>query len=104
MNNTAIQNLPKSGVITGKFTKKIIQKQKVLDSLMVKPMTMKEVDFYCGVMRENICRYVPELLEEKKIAKIKQRRCSRTNHKAYEYTANQDLFPKSQNPQLKLLL
>jgi hypothetical protein len=102
MNNTSIQNLPKSVVISGKFTKKIIQKQKVLDSLMVQPMTMKEVDFYCGVMRENICRYVHELLKVKEIAKIKQRRCNQTNYKAFEYTANKDLFPKSQNPQLNL--
>ena len=93
-----------SGVNNGKFTKKIIQKQKVLDSLMVQPMTMKEVDFYCGVMRESVCRYIGKLLKDKQVAKIKKRRCNRTNHKAFEYTANQELFPKSQNPQLELLL
>lgn len=77
------------------------QLNRVLDALKENPMTMKEVDVYTGVMRENICRYVSDLMESGLIAIRKKRRCSVTGHpKVNEYTGNPDLYPKSN--QLKL--
>ncbi|TRO65492.1 hypothetical protein [Christiangramia sabulilitoris] len=65
------------------------------------PMTMKEADVYTGVMRENICRYVNTLLKEERLAILKKRRCSITGYPSVnEYTADPELFPKSN--QLKL--
>ena len=73
----------------------------VYNALMENPMTMKELDIYTGVMRENICRYVQYLLEQGKIAVVRKRRCKITGYPLVnEYTANPDLFPKSN--QLKL--
>lgn len=77
------------------------QLRRVLDALREKPMTMKEADIYTGIMRENICRYVSDLLESELIAVRKKRRCSITGYpEVNEYTGNPDLFPKSN--QLKL--
>ncbi|ALM21005.1 hypothetical protein AAT17_07100 [Nonlabens sp. MIC269] len=72
------------------------QLKQVYNALLVKPMTMKEIDVYTGIMRENICRYIGKLVEQNKIAILRQRKCSITgfNH-VNEYTANTDLFPKS---------
>lgn len=72
------------------------QLRRVYDALSEKPMTMKEADVYTGVMRENICRYVSELMESGLIAIRKKRRCSVTGHSnVNEYTGNPDLFPNS---------
>jgi len=72
------------------------QLRRVYDALKEKPMTMKEADVYTGVMRENICRYVSELMESGLIAIRTKRRCSVTGHSnVNEYTGNPDLFPKS---------
>jgi predicted transcriptional regulator len=77
------------------------QLNKVLKALKQKPMTMKEVDVYTNVMRENICRYIRTLLIENRIAIIRKRKCSITGFSMVnEYTANPDLFPKSN--QLKM--
>lgn len=77
------------------------QLKTVLKVLKDKPMTMKEIDFSTGIMRENICRYVNTLLEQGKIAIIKKRKCNITKHRfVNEYTADQNLFPKDN--QLKL--
>jgi len=72
------------------------QLQRVYKALLVNPMTMKEVDVKTGVMRENICRYISTLLEQNKIAIVRQRKCIITkSNNVNEYTANPDLFPKS---------
>ncbi len=85
----------------GQDTKFKVQLVKVYNSFMVRPMTMKEADIYTGVMRENICRYVETLLEQDRIAIVRKRKCSVTGFLyVNEYTANPDLFPKSN--QLKL--
>ena len=77
------------------------QVRKVYEALMVKPMTMKEVDVFTGIMRENICWHIKELLESGRIACIRKRKCSITGYLwVNEYTANPNLFPKSN--QLKL--
>tara|TARA_R110001632_G_scaffold17761_1_gene55927 strand:+ start:1086 stop:1394 length:309 start_codon:yes stop_codon:yes gene_type:complete len=77
------------------------QLRRVLEALKEKPMTMKEVDVCTGIMRENICRYVSDLMESGMIAVRKRRRCSITGFPLVnEYTGNPDLFPKSN--QLKL--
>lgn len=77
------------------------QLQRVYRALIVKPMTMKEIDVCTGVMRENICRYISTLMEQNKIAIIKQRKCTITGFsRVNEYTADPDLFPQSN--QLKL--
>ena len=73
-----------------------LQLKLVYNALKVKPMTMKEVDVYTGVMRENICRYFDLLLKQGHIAVIRRRKCNITNYPyVNEYTANPDLFPKS---------
>ncbi|MBO0592930.1 hypothetical protein I2486_16115 [Cellulophaga sp. E16_2] len=71
------------------------QKRLVLDALREKSMTMKELDIHTGVMRENICRYVSELIQMGLIAIRRKRKCSVTGHSnVNEYTGNPDLFPK----------
>lgn len=66
-----------------------------------KPMTMKEVDQYTGIMRENVCRHVAKLLEQGRIAVTRKRKCRVTGYPyVNEYTGDPVLFPKSD--QLKL--
>ena len=78
-----------------------VQLLKVYNAFKVKPMTMKEADVFTGVMRENICRYVDTLLEQGRIAVIRKRKCRVTGYPyVNEYTADPELFPKSN--QLKL--
>lgn len=85
----------------GKNKKYKAQLQRVYKALLDKPMTMKELDAHTGVMRENICRYISTLLEHNKVAIIRQRKCTVTRFsRVNEYTANPDLFPKSN--QLKM--
>jgi predicted transcriptional regulator len=60
------------------------------------PMTMKELDKYSGIMRENICRYIKMLRDEKEIFKLKKRYCRITGHLAYEYSLNPKYKPKAQ--------
>lgn len=73
-----------------------VQLLKVYNALKVRPMTMKEVDVFTGVMRENICRYINVLQSQGKVTFIKKRRCSITGSSLVnEYTANPDLFPES---------
>lgn len=73
----------------------------VYNALKIKPMTMKEIDVFTGIMRENICRHVDTLLKPGRIAIVRKRKCKITGHPfVNEYTANPDLFPKSN--QLKL--
>lgn len=73
----------------------------VYNALKEKPMTMKELDVATGIMRESICRHVAYLLMQGKIAVIRKRRCNITGYPMVnEYTANPNLFPKSN--QLKL--
>ena len=78
----------------GKDTKKD-QLHKVFQSFFDSPKTMKETDKDCGVMRENICRYVRTFRQSKSIAVIRKRYCKVTKHLANEYTTNPLLFPKS---------
>ena len=69
---------------------------RVFNALKVRPMTMKELDVYTGVVRENICRHIDSLLKQGKIAIIRKRRCSITGYPyVNEYTADISLFPKS---------
>ncbi|WP_035669443.1 hypothetical protein [Flavobacterium sp. 83] len=77
------------------------QLRKVFNAFFENPMTMKEVDVYTGIMRENICRYVMTFRNENRIELIGYRKCSITGHnKVGIYTTNPDLFPKSN--QLKM--
>ena len=77
------------------------QMAKVYKAFTEKPMTMKEADVCTGVMRENICRYVKELLEQRLIAILRKRKCTVTGYpNVTEYTGNPDLFPQSN--QLKM--
>lgn len=69
---------------------------KVYNAFRSKPMTMLEADKETGVMRSNICWYVDTLLEQGRIALLKKRKCTVTGYPyVNEYTANPDLFPKS---------
>ena len=76
------------------------QFRKVYHAFREKPMTMLEADMATGIMRSNICWYVNDLLEQGRIAILRQRKCSITGFTANEYTTNPDLFPESD--QLKL--
>lgn len=78
-----------------------VQLLKVYNAFMVRPMTIKEADIYTGVMSENICRHVDSLLEQGRIAVIRKRKCTVTGYPyVNEYTANPDLFPKSNQLEL----
>ena len=82
-------------------TKFTIQLLKIYNALKVKPMTMKELDIYTGIMRENVCRHIDILLQQGRIAVIRKRRCTVTGYPyVNEYTGDPDLFPQSR--QLKL--
>ncbi|MDJ1495153.1 hypothetical protein QNI19_19595 [Cytophagaceae bacterium DM2B3-1] len=70
------------------------QLEKVFDAFYEKPRTMKEVDFACGVMRENICRYVSKLRKQGRIILAGKRYCKITKHQANVYTTNPSLIPK----------
>ncbi|WP_242094378.1 hypothetical protein [Aestuariivivens sediminicola] len=71
------------------------QLQRVLNAFRVKPMTIKELDVYMGIMRENICRHLDNLLEQGRIAVIRKRKCSVTGYPyVNEYTADPNLIPK----------
>ncbi len=73
----------------------------VLDALKLKPMTMLETDKNTGVMRSNICRHIDILLKQGLIAITKKRKCSITGYPyVNEYTADQRLFPKTNQLQL----
>lgn len=77
------------------------QVQRIFDAFFEFPKTMKEVDIETGVMRENICRYVSHLRDEKRIALVGYRKCKITGFdKVGIYSTNPDLFPKSN--QLKM--
>ncbi len=82
------------GELQGKGTKND-QLNKGFQSFFNSPKTMKEVDRDCGVMRENICRYVRTLKENNQIWVIRQRRCNATGWYANEYTTNPKLAPKA---------
>ena len=82
------------GELQSKVTK-YDQLNKVFQSFFDSPKTMKEVDRDCGVMRENICRYVSTLRENNQIWVLKNRRCRATGWNANEYTTNPKLAPKA---------
>jgi hypothetical protein len=78
-----------------------VQLLKVYRALLYKPMTMKEVDVFTGIMRENVCRHIDILREQGRIAVIRKRRCTITGwNNVMEFTADPNLFPKSS--QLKM--
>ncbi len=71
------------------------QLRQVLDALRVKPMTMKELDIYTGIMRESVCWRISELMELGLIVLLRKRRCSVTGYpNVNEYTGDPDLFPR----------
>jgi hypothetical protein len=78
------------------------QLSRVYDAFFDAPMTMKEADKFCGVMRESICRYVRTLRLSRRIKLIGKRYCKVTKHLAGVYTTNPDFFPI--DPQFKLPL
>lgn len=77
-----------------------IQLQKVYEAFMAKSMTMLEAEYYCGVMRSNICYHIHTLLKQNRIALIRRRKCSITGFVAGEYTADPNLFPLSNQLEL----
>lgn len=101
MSTDNTQSLDFNGLEQGKDKQFKAQLQRVYLALKESPMTMKEVDIYTGVMRENICRYIDTLFEQGKIAILRKRKCTVTGYPyVNEYTADPDLFPKSN--QLKM--
>ncbi len=82
-------------------TKFKAQLVRVYNAFKVKPSTMLEVAKATNVMRSNICWYVDDLIEQNRIAFIRKRKCTITGYPyVNEYTADIDLFPKSN--QLKM--
>lgn len=75
------------------MSKRADQLSVIYEAFLNRPMTMKEADVSTGIMRENICRYVSKLMKQGKIALIKKRYCSITNHWAGEYTTDPEKFP-----------
>lgn len=70
------------------------QLETVYKALKTRPMTMKELYCFTGIMRENICRYINKLVKEGKVAITGKRKCSVTGHNyVAEYTSNESLFP-----------
>lgn len=59
------------------------------------PMTMKEIDKYSGIMRENICRYCRVLRQNKELIRVKKRYCTITGHLAYELTLRAEYKPRA---------
>lgn len=103
MSTRDTQSLKINDFIQAKDNRFKAQLQRVYEALMRKPMTMKEADIYTGVMRENNCRYIDTLSEQgkTKLQLLKKRKCSITGYPyVNEYTANSNLFPKSN--QLKM--
>lgn len=79
----------------------LIQLKKVYEVLKEKPMTMKEVDVYTGIMRENICRHIDNLLKQGRIQALRKRKCRITGYPyVTEYTADENLFQKSNQLEL----
>lgn len=76
---------------------------RVYKAFSEKPMTMKEADVCTGIMRENICWYVKELLEQGLIAVLRKRKCTVTGYPyVNEYTGNPDLFNHSNQLKMRL--
>jgi hypothetical protein len=71
------------------------QIDRVFQSFLESPKTMKEADVSSGIMRENITRYVRMLKRLDAIVMLRKRYCSITGHRAGEYTTNKELFPKA---------
>lgn len=88
--NHSIKSLDRRQVQDKHFS---IQLETIYNAFTVKPMTMKEVDVYTGIMRENVCRHVDTLHNQGRIAVIRKRKCSITGWIANEYTTNPSLFP-----------
>lgn len=100
MSTENTQSLDFNGLEQGKDKQFKAQLVKVYNVFKEKPMTMLEADFVSGVMRSNICWYIDELIEQGRIAMIRKRKCTITGRIVKEFTANPELFPKSN--QLKL--
>jgi hypothetical protein len=69
------------------------QLKAVFQSFFDSPKTMKEADKDCGVMRENICRYVGTFRKNNQIWVLRNRRCKVTGWYASELTTNPKLAP-----------
>jgi hypothetical protein len=88
----------------GKDTRKkrLIQLQIIKKAFEKGIFTMLQIAKTTGIERANICRYVKTLRLCDEIAKVKKVRCPITNHWAFQYTTDKNLFP--QQLQLKLPL
>lgn len=73
------------------------QQQKVYESFLERPKTMKEVSIETDIDRSYICRYIAHLRNDNKIRFLQKRFCKITNYIAGEYTTNPELFPKQNN-------
>lgn len=77
------------------------QFDEVFEALKIRPMTMKELSVYTGIMRSNICWYIRTLRNTNRISVTKIRRCSITGYpRVQELTTDQSLFAESN--QLKM--
>lgn len=74
--------------------KHLIQSKRVYLELFKQPMTMKEVSVLVGIDRANTCRYLGKFRKSESVAYLKKVICSITNHRAWQITANPELFPK----------
>jgi hypothetical protein len=78
-----------------KNTKFKDQFRKVFKEFFEQPQTMKQVSVKTKIDRANICWYCRKLRKSNNIAAIKKVFCPVTKHRAILWTANPELFPKS---------
>lgn len=71
------------------------QFRKVFTEFFKQPQTMKQVSIKTNIDRANICWYCRKLRKSNNIAAIKKVFCPVTKHRAILWTANPELFPKS---------
>ena len=77
------------------------QRKKIFEALKVKPMTMKEIECVTGIQRSNVCWLLAPLRDSELVKHTRNRKCTISSESGVmEFTANQDLFPRSN--QLKL--
>lgn len=97
--STAIKKAPTDATenanVNNEDKSKIQQLQIVFDTYFLQPLTMKECDRLCGIMRENICWYNRMLRLSNRIYCIGKRYCTVTKHRAGVYTTNPKLVPVS---------
>lgn len=70
------------------------QVRKVFEAFKEEPKTMKMVSVETGIQRANICWYIRDFREQKKVALVKEDLCPITKHPAQFLTTDPDKVDK----------